>query len=415
MHNIRTLSNGIRVVSEKIDYVKSVSIGVWVGNGSRCERKSENGMSHFIEHMLFKGTEKRTARDIAVEMDSVGGQIDAYTTREYTCYYTKTLDAHAELAIELLSDMLYHSVFTEIDSERRVIYEEINMYEDDPEELVHDLILEAAYGESPLGRSILGTKESLAGIDGKMMRDYMRVHYTAGNTVISVSGNFDASLFDLLEKYFAQDVGIVGSKPDIPSAVYTPGQSIIRTRDTEQIQLVAGFDSIDIADDRVYSLLVFNNVFGSGMSGRLFQNIRERLGLAYSVYAYHAAYIGSGMFNVCVGTSPDNLCRTAEMISAEINKIRAEGLSEAEIAMAKEQLKGNYILSYESVGARMQAAGRNLLIDREIMSPEEVISKIDAVSAESTAEIIDRVLNPKTLCIAAIGPLDTADGLFDLK
>lgn len=413
MHTIRALSNGIRVVSEKIPYVKSVSIGVWIGNGSRCETRDENGMSHFIEHMLFKGTDKRDARAIAYEIDAVGGQLNAFTTREYTCYYTKTLDEHMETAIDVLSDMLFSSRLDEeaMKLERRVICEEIGMYEDEPEELCADLIMEAAYGDDPMGRPILGTAEGLEKITPDKMRSYIKSHYRTKNTVISVSGNFDDTMFELLEKYFAGSK-MCDNDVIIPESVYKPGKRIVRAKDSEQVQLIAGFESIDVKDDGVYSLLVFNNVFGSGMSSRLFQNIREQKGLAYSVYAYHSAYIGTGMFNICAGVAPQNVKKTAELIEKEIIKIKREMLTDDELNMAKEQLKGNYILSYESVGSRMQAAGRNLLLDRPIVSPEEVIKKINAVSKQSVAEIIERVLDTKTLCVAAVGAVDNVDDLF---
>lgn len=413
MHKITALSNGIRIVSEKIPYVKSVSIGVWVGNGSRCETKDENGMSHFIEHMFFKGTDRRNAKAIAYEIDSIGGQINAFTTREYTCYYTKTLDEHIEIALDVLSDMIYSSKLDEnaMNMERNVISEEINMYEDEPEELAADLIMEAAYGDDPMGRPILGTVKSLSGITPQKMRDYIKSHYTTKNTVISVSGNYDDSMFELMEKYFANRE-IRDNDVLIPESIYKPGKRIVRTKDSEQVQLIAGFNSIDVKDSGVYSLLAFNNIFGSGMSSRLFQNIREQKGLAYSVYAYHQAYVGTGMFSICAGMMPQNVETVAGLITEEILRIKKELLTDDELTMAKEQLKGNYILSYESVGARMQAAGRNLLLDRPIVSPEEVLEKINNISKDSVAEIIERVLDTNTLCVAAVGAIDNVDNLF---
>ncbi len=413
MHKITTLSNGIRVVSEKIEYVKSISIGVWVGNGSRCETKDENGMSHFIEHMFFKGTDKRDAKAIAYEIDAIGGQINAFTTREYTCYYTKTLDEHAEIAIDVLSDMIFSSKLDEkaMDMERNVICEEINMYDDEPEELCADLIMKAAYGDDSMGRPILGTKESLSKINPLKMREYIKSHYTTKNTVIAISGNFDDGLFDLLEKYFSTKE-MCNNEVIIPDSSYKSGNRIVKTKDCEQVQLIAGFKSIDVKDDGVYSLLAFNNIFGSGMSSRLFQNIREQNGLAYSVYAYHAAYINTGMFSICAGMAPANVKTVAELITNEIVKIKKELLTKDELKMAKEQLKGSYILSYESVGSRMQAAGRNLLLDRPIISPEEVIEKINNVSMDSVSEIVEKILDTDKLCIAAVGAIDSVDDIF---
>ena len=300
----------------------------------------------------------------------------------------------------------------DMDLERQVICEEINMYEDEPEELVNDLIMESAFGDSSLGRSILGTKESLSGINSENMREYLNTHYTSKNMVISVSGHFDDSIFQLFEKYFGSR-RISDNEVKIHDASYLSGNKILRKKESEQIQLIAGFNSIDVKDDRVYSLLTFNNVFGGGMSSRLFQNIREKEGLVYSIYAYHAAYINTGIFSVSTGMAANNLNRVCELISDEIKRIKRDKLTEDEINRAKEQLKGNYILSYESIGARMQAAGRNLLLNRPIISSEEVIEKINNVSKDSICDIIETVLDTKTLSLAAVGPIDSIDNLFD--
>ncbi len=415
MYQYRTLKNGIRVVAEKINYLKSISIGVWIGNGSRYESAAENGISHFIEHMLFKGTQNRSAVQIANEIDAVGGQIDAFTSREYTCFCTKTLDTHIPIALDILSDMLYNPRLDAGDMalERQVISEEIRMYEDSPEELVYDLSSYAVWGDTPMGRPILGTYESLDGITPEIMRSYMNNHYTSANTIISVSGNFDDSLFDLLEKYFgARELS--DSKPYLPDVPYLSGNNIIKTKDIEQVQLVAAFKGIDVMDESVYSLLVFNNVFGCGMSSRLFQNIREQRGLVYSISAGHSAYINTGVFDISAGMSADSLKEVTSLISKEINTIRRDKLTKDEVAKAKEQLKGNYILSSESTGARMQGAGRSLLLGKPIYTQEEAIAKIDAVNTDSVAEIIDRVLDSSTLCISAVGPVENVDNLFDL-
>ncbi len=414
MHTITTLSNGIRVVSEKIPYLKSVSVGVWIGNGSRYEKPEENGISHFIEHMLFKGTENRSAQQIAAEIDSIGGQLNAFTAKEYTCFHTRTLDAHASIAADVLSDMLFRPLLSaeDMELERRVINEEINMYEDSPEDLVYDLIGEAAWGAGALGRPILGTPETLAGITPEIMRDYMRTHYTAANTVISVSGNFDEGLFDMLEEKFGSHK-LADTLPEMPEAIYRTG-SIVRHKDIEQLQVVAGFNSIDVMSEEVYSLLVFNNVFGNGMSSRLFQRIREKLGLVYYVSAGHSAYIGTGMFDISAGMSAENLKRVGELITEEIKRVKRDKLTSEEVASAKEQLKGSYILSYESTGARMQAAGRSLLLNKPVYTQEEGLKKIEAVTAESVADIIDRVLDPSTLCTAAVGNIDSLEGVFEI-
>lgn len=416
MYQYRTLSNGIRVVAEKIDYLKSISIGVWVGSGSRYESREVNGISHFIEHMLFKGTEKRSAKQIAHEIDSVGGQLDAFTSREYTCFYTKTLNSHAPTALDILSDMLYSPLLSQEDMnlERKVIGEEIMMYEDSPEDLVYDLSSYAVWGDTPMGRTILGTPETLDGISPQVMRDYMNNHYTCANTIISVSGNFDERFFDLLEKYFGSQE-LLGALPVPDDAPYISKNNIVRCKDIEQVQLVASFRGIDVMDESVYSLLVFNNVFGSGMSSRLFQNIREQRGLVYSISAGHSAYIGTGVFDISAGMRPESVKTVTELISREVNTIKRDKLTRDEIHKAKEQLKGSFILSSESTGARMQGAGRSLLLNKPIYTQEETLEKIDAVNTDSVADIIDRVLCGDTLCVSAVGPLQSVDGLFDIN
>lgn len=412
MYIQKVLSNGIRVAAERIPYVQSVSLGVWVANGSRCEKKNENGISHFIEHMLFKGTEKRTAEQIALEMDSVGGQLNAFTTRECTCFYAKTLGDYAETAVDILSDMIFCSELSEktMETERAVVLEEIAMYEDSPEDVVYDLFTETVWGDTPMGRTILGTPESLSDVTPESMREYIRTHYTSKSIVIAVAGSFGDELFELLEKYFGSR-SIEHNEVTFENAEYRSGTAVMK-RDFEQVQLVAGFRGIDIYDEAVYALLVFNNIFGSGMSSRLFQNVREKYGLAYSIGAGHSAYVGTGTFDISAAVSPENTAVVAELIENEIKRIKAEKLTPEEIERAKIQLRGNYILSNESVGARMQTIGRTVLLDKPLRTPEEVIEKIMAVDTEAAAEIIDRVLDTSTLTVTTVGPIDSAEGLF---
>ena len=414
MYQFRTLQNGIRVVAEKIDYLKSVSIGVWVGNGSRYESKEVNGISHFIEHMLFKGTENLAADEIARAIDSIGGQIDAFTGREYTCFYTKTLDAHAHIALNVLSEMIFRPTLDSNDMalERRVIEEEIRMYEDSPEDLVYDLSSEAVWGDTPMGRTILGTYETLETITPDIMREYMQSHYTGANIVISVSGNFGEDFFDMLERYFGSQK-IASTPPLLPKAEYRCGQSLVRKKDIEQVQLVVSFKGIDVMDEGVYSLLTMNNIFGFGMSSRLFQNIREKRGLVYSISAGHSSYAGTGLFDIAAGMKPESLKEVAELITGEIKTIKRDKLTRDEVQKSKERLKGSYILASESTGARMQGAGRALLAGKPIYTQEEVLSQIDAVNTDTVADMIDRVLDTDTACFAAVGQVEDIQKLFD--
>lgn len=412
MYIQKTLSNGIRVVAENVPYVRSVSVGVWVGSGSRHEAAHENGVSHFIEHMLFKGTNTRTARDIALDMDSVGGQLNAFTTREYTCFYARTLNEYVDTSLSVLSDMVFEPLLSDADTEleRRVILEEIAMYEDSPEDVVYDLFDAAVWGDTPMGRPILGTPGTLAGITPEIMRKYMCSHYTSNNIVIAVAGSFTSELFDKLDIHFGMR-RLSDKEADCEKVKYRPKNSVL-TRDFEQVQLVYGFNGIDIYDESVYSLLVFNNVFGSGMSSRLFQNIREKYGLTYSIGAGHSAYTDAGTFDISAAVLPENAKAVTELILNEVKKVRDEKLSDAEIERAKIQLKGNYMLSNEYVDARMQAIGRAALLKRELISPEETIQRIDAVDRGSVGEIIERVLDIDTMCVAAAGPIDNVDYLL---
>lgn len=412
MYIYKQLQNGIRVYAENVPYAESVSLGVWVGNGSRHETAEENGMSHFIEHMVFKGTQTKSAKDIALLMDSVGGHLNAFTTRECTCFYAKTLSEHTEVAMDILSDMVFCPKLSEEDMEleRRVVLEEIAMYEDSPEDVVYDLFSEAVWGNTPMGRTILGTPETLGNITPDSMRQYMSEHYTSKSIVIAVAGKIEDSLFDSLDRYFGNRQ-ISDKMVRCEPAFYKP-DNVCRNHDFEQVQLVAGFNGIDIYDERVYSLLVFNNIFGSGMSSRLFQNIREQYGLVYSIGAGHSAYMDTGTFDILAATTPENVEKVAELIEREIKAVKNEPLTDSEIERAKVQLKGNYILSGEGISSRMQAIGRAALLDRPLRTREEILEKINSVNRESVAEIIEAVLDEKSLSIAAVGPIDSVDGLF---
>ncbi len=412
MYIHRILENGIRVYAENIPYAESVSIGVWVANGSRHERAEENGISHFIEHMVFKGTNNRSAKDIAVEMDSVGGHLNAFTTRECTCFYAKTLAEHTSVSMDILSDMVFEPELskTNMDLERRVVFEEIAMYEDSPEDVAYDLFAEAVWGKTPMGRPILGTQKTLEAVTPESMREYMLSHYTKETIIIAVAGKFSDELFDGLEKYFGQRK-VRSEKPHCEQAFYKPAR-VFASKDFEQVQLIAGFNGIDIYDERVYSLLVFNNIFGSGMSSRLFQNIREKYGLVYSIGAGHSAYNDTGTFDILAATTPENIYKVAELVTNEIKAIRTDRLTDDEIERAKIQLKGNYILSSESVNSKMQAIGRAALLDRPLRTRDEILRQINSVTYESIADIMDSTLNEKTLSVIAAGPIDSIDGLF---
>lgn len=402
-----TLDNGLRIVSEKIPYVRSVSIGVWVGTGSRNENRFNNGISHFIEHMLFKGTDKRSAKEIAESIDNIGGQLNAFTGKECTCYYTKTLDSHIEIAVEVLSDMLFNSVFAkkDIDIERKVILEEIGMYEDSPEELVHDILSETVWNGNSLGYPILGTQECLNNISKETIKEYISNNYTPQNSVISVAGNFDDdTLFEIIKRNFSKwDMNNVVGR-DFEKAEFI-ADAKIKEKDTEQVHVCLGFDGIEHGNDSLYTLLAVNNIFGGGMSSRLFQKIREEKGLVYSIYSYPSSYKNAGLFTIYAGMNPEQLPKVSNMIIDEISELLKRGITKDDLEKSKEQLKGNYILGLESTSSRMNSIGKSELMLGRIYSPEEVLKKIDEIAMDSVNEVISKIFKLNKMSFTAVGSI----------
>jgi predicted Zn-dependent peptidase len=415
MYNIVTLQNGLRLVYEKIPFVRSVSAGIWVGTGSSHESVSNNGVSHFIEHMLFKGTDARTAKEIAEDMDEIGGQINAFTGKECTCYYAKALDTHLERTFEILSDMFYHSKFDPKDMkvEKKVILEEISMYEDTPEEVVHDLIQEISWKGHPLGLSILGTQQSLSQMDRPVIADYMTERYLPANTVLSVAGHFDTKkLLKMATQYFGNS-----NKPFVQEEIVKPATFLpsvqYKEKDIEQVHLCLGFEGIENDSERLYDLLALNNIFGGGMSSRLFQKIREEKGLAYTVYSYPSSYAQAGLFNIYAGTHPKQFEQVLSLIAKEMMTVAKRGVTESELRKTKEQLKANYILGLESTSSRMNSMGKSLLLLNQVKTQEEILEKLDAVSLDSIKEIIDRVFDFHKMSMAVVGQVDREISLQD--
>lgn len=400
------LKNGIRIVAEEIKYVNSVSIGIWVKTGSRYENSLNNGVSHFIEHMLFKGTNKRSAKEIANSIDKIGGQLNAFTAKECTCFYAKVLDSHFDIALDVLSDMFLNSSFSqvEIEKEKGVVLEEINMYEDSPEDLVHDIFTQTVWADNPLGMSILGTEDSLNALTRDNIIDYFNKNYTPNNIVISIVGNFDKNIvFEEIEKVFGSynpknTVRENGSNPNFIS------NCIIKNKDTEQAHICIGYNGIELGSKYTYSLLVMNNIFGGAMSSRLFQKIREEKGLAYSVFSYPSSYIGCGLFSIYAGMKPSQMKSVLDIIYNEIEDVRKNSITNQELYDSKEQLKGSYILGLESTSGRMISIGKSeLLLDR-IYSPKEVLELIDSVTMDEIKYVIDCIFDDKCKGTAIIGP-----------
>lgn len=399
------LENGIRIVCEKIPYLRSVSIGIWVGTGSRNETLANNGISHFIEHMLFKGTYNRSAREIADSIDSIGGQLNAFTGKECTCYYTKTLDSHADIALDVLSDMFFNSRFEhrDIDIEKKVILEEIGMYEDSPEELVHDILSETVWKDNSLGFPILGTCDTLSHIDKDKIRAYMQERYLPENTVIAVAGNFeeDRIIDSVREKFGAWKSNGKDSK-DIEAAKFKV-DSKIKVKDTEQIHICMGFQGIAHGSDELYPLLAVNNVLGGGMSSRMFQKIREEMGLVYSIYSYPSSYRNAGLFTIYAGMNSEHLEKVVDLIIKEIKILLKEGISKDELIKSKEQLKGNYILGLESTSSRMNSIGKSEVLMDTIYTPDEILNKIDAINQERVEQIIKNIFCLNRISFSIVG------------
>ncbi len=401
------LDNGVRLVYENVPYVRSVSVGIWVGTGSRSEGINNNGISHFIEHMLFKGTINRSAREIAETIDAIGGQINAFTGKECTCYYTKTLDTHINIALDVLSDMYFNSKFetSDINTEKKVVIEEINMYEDTPEELVHDIFSEMVWKGNTLGYPILGTEKCIKKFNKKMIEQYMNEYYTPLNTVISVAGNFDeGELISNVQKYFGNWKFDGNFKLNYSTVEYLIDKDI-RFKETEQVHLCMGFDAIPHGDDRIYPLLALNNIFGGGMSSRLFQNIREKKGLVYSIYSYPSTYMGAGLFMIYAGMNPEYLQKVVDLTKKEINILLKNGITQDELNKSKDQLKGSYLLGLESISSRMNSIGKSELMLKKIETPEEVIEKMNGIKIDDIYEIIEKIFKYENMSISAVGNL----------
>ncbi|MDR7072191.1 M16 family metallopeptidase [Fictibacillus barbaricus] len=389
-----TCSNGVRVVLENIPTVRSVAIGVWIGTGSRFENTKNNGISHFLEHMFFKGTKTRTAREIAESFDSIGGQVNAFTSKEYTCYYAKVLDTHAPYALEVLADMFFNSTFDENEllKEKNVVLEEIKMYEDTPDDIVHDMLSRASFQNHELGFPILGTEATLNSFTGNTLREYMDNHYVPEEVVVSIAGNIDESFIHKVEEWFGNYKNSSISKTEIHAPVFH-AEKLSRKKETEQAHLCLGYPGLSLKDKRSYSLIILNNIFGSSMSSRLFQEVREQRGLAYSVFSYHSAFVDNGIFTIYGGTAPQQLDELYETITNIVEDLNENGITDKELKNSKEQIKGNLMLSLESTNSRMSRNGKHELILGYHRSLDDMVESIDKVTKEQVNELIQSIFS----------------------
>lgn len=399
------LENGVSIVMEKMDSVRSVAFGIFVKNGSVNENESTNGISHFIEHMMFKGTEKRTAKDIAEEMDLIGGQLNAYTSKEYTCYYSRVLDTHLYKAIDILCDMIFNSKFeqNEIDKEAKVILEEISMYEDSPEDLIFTELQKNIWKNTPLGKSILGSPENIKRFKTEDFKKFLDKTYIAENMVIVVAGSFEKEKFlEKINSYFYKLKKINVIKSEISNKIYIPSKIKIE-KDIEQLHLCIGFDGIGLKSKYNYAMSILNVIFGGGMSSILFQKVREQYGLVYSIYSYNSGYIDNGVFNIYAALNPNEYKKMLEIIKKEINILKKEKLSIEQINKTKEQLKSNYIMGLENTSNRMSSLGRSKLLLDKIKTPDEIIKEVDIISKEDIDYLIDKVFDIDKISIAVCG------------
>ncbi|SKC74037.1 M16 family metallopeptidase [Maledivibacter halophilus] len=402
------LNNGIKVIAQKIPHVRSVSIGVWVNTGSIFETEENNGISHFIEHMLFKGTYKRTAKDIASSMDGIGGQLNAFTSKECTCYYSKVVDSHLNIAIEILSDMLFNSKFDENDivKEKSVILEEINMYEDSPEDLAYDSLSKLIFNKHSLGLPILGTYDSIKSLNRNDLKKFMENNYNSDNIIIAVAGSFEEEkLIEELNEKFGQ----ASLKKEIKNQIEKPvfhSSYIYRNKDIEQIHLCMGFEGFSNGEDSLYPLFIFNNIFGGSMSSRLFQTVREEHGLAYSIYTHPSFYKKFGLFTVYVSLNPSQLSNILPLITKETKELIHNYISEEELKRSKEQLKGNYILGLESTSSIMTMLGKSEIYGKKIRNSEEVIEKINNITMDDIKNIINKIFKKDKVSLSIVGNID---------
>lgn len=402
------LDNGIRVISEHIPSAHAVSIGIWVANGSRHESAEINGIAHFIEHLLFKGTDKRSALDIAREIDSVGGVLNAFTSREYVCYYAKILDKFLPRAVDLLADIFLNSVFDkdEIEKERKVILQEISMLEDSPDDNIHDLLYQSFWRGHPLGMPILGTGTTIGGMTRDVLRDYKTDRYRSEDIIIVAAGN-------VVHKELLQTIGdsfnvVVPGRISQPSGVLHYEQKIeVTEKELEQIHFCLGMPALPQNHANRYEGHVLNTILGGSMSSRLFQEIREKKGLAYSAYSYISSYSDAGSMVVYAGTSDDKIDEVVEISLKELRRLKEELVPSYELESAKEQIKGNFLLSLESSDNRMTKLAKNEIYFGRNLSIEEILNGIDAVTSETLQKLSNDLINNRNFALQFIGKADT--------
>ena len=401
-YHMTTLPNGVRILSEHIPAMNSASLGIWVHTGSRDEEASESGAAHFIEHMLFKGSEDCSSAEIAARMDAIGGQVNAFTTKELTCFYARALNAHLREALDILSEIFFRAKFAEEDvqTERGVILEEMGMYEDDPSDLVSERLNAAVYPDTPLGRPILGAPETLCQMTGAWLREYKRTHYVPQRIVVAVAGCFEDSILEEIAARFST-LEPLPVKATVP-ATYHPAFTL-KEKPIEQNHLILAFPSITQKDDRRYALQLLSSVLGGGMSSRLFQEIREKQGLCYSIYTYGSSYDETGIFAVYTALNREMEGDALRAILAVLRDFEENGVTQEELDRARELSKANVLMGLESNTAHMNHLARGVLQCERILTPEEIIANYDAVTREDVQALAKEVFDWSRVSFSAVG------------
>jgi predicted Zn-dependent peptidase len=402
------LPNGLTILTEQMDHIRSVSMGIWVKSGSRHEDANVNGISHFVEHMVFKGTTSRSAEDIARQVDSIGGNMDAFTGKETICFNIKVLDEHLPIAVDVLSDMVLHPVFdgNEITRERGVILEEIKMDEDNPDYLVHEIFTQNFFKDHPLGKPILGTKETVRRFDQDAVLAYYGSKFAPGNLVISAAGNLvHAEFVELLRKQFGQLPAGSNGWHDTPPKIHS--RIILRNKKAlEQVQICVGVPSYPISHEKRYASYILNTLLGGGMSSRLFQNIREKQGLVYSIFSELNPFRDTGLLSVYAGTSRESAPKVVQAIVSEFRQLKESAISDEELKRAKDQLKGGLMLSLESSTARMSNLARQEMYYDRFFGMDEIIERIQAVTVEDLLQSAAEFFQPQLIAVTVLGNLN---------
>ena len=405
MIETKTLPNGVRILLEPMEGMRSAALGIWVGAGSRHEAAGENGAAHFIEHMTFKGTHTRTAADIAMEMDAIGGQVNAFTTKEHTCFYVRALDAHLEQAADVLCDMFFSSAFRQedVDTERGVILEEIGMYADNPEDLCAERLAAAVYKGSSLARPILGRPATLTRMTGESLRAWRDAHYRPQETVVALAGSFSPQVCRALTDRFA-------ALPSVPArrekkAAYHPAFTLKR-KATEQNHITLAFPGLPYGDERRFTLQLLSFILGGGMSSRLWQEVRENRGLCYSVYSYGAGHAETGLFGIYTALGKQTQHEALQAIWTEVCRFVQDGPTQEELSRAREQSKASVLMGLESTQARMNHLGRSTLLTGKVLSPDEIIGAYDAVTREDVLALARELFAPAGLSLCAVGKVE---------